>query len=143
MEKRWKVARSQWDPDLHHDPVAGPRGARDLGTYSWLEGSPALTNQQALGWSLANAAFFYGSIILHELAHAATARCGVRASVPWTTLVFWGGYTETHAGERGPLATFPISASGPLTTLALAGVFWEARRPRTAPCPRSSATSCY
>ena len=28
------------------------------------------------------------------------------------TLVFWGGYTETHSSERGPLASFLISAAG-------------------------------
>ena len=38
-------------------------------------------------------------------------------------MVFWGGYTETHSSERGPLASFLISAAGPFSTLALAGVF--------------------
>jgi Zn-dependent protease len=90
--------------------------------YSSLAGTPALSDQQALGWSLANAAFFYASIILHELAHAATARA-FSLPVHGITLVFWGGYTETHSGERGPLATFLISGAGPFSTLLLAGVF--------------------
>jgi len=91
--------------------------------YRSLVETGALTKQQALGWSLANAALFYGSIILHELAHAVTAR-GFHLPVHGITLVFWGGYTETHSSERGPLASFLISAAGPLTTLALGGVFW-------------------
>ena len=61
--------------------------------------------------------------MLHELAHAATARA-FRLPVHGITLVFWGGYTETHSSERGPLASFLISAAGPLTTLALGGAFW-------------------
>lgn len=93
--------------------------------YRSLAGTSVLTEQQALGWALANAALFYGSIILHELAHAATARA-FHLPVHGITLVFWGGYTETHSSERGPLASFLISAAGPLTTLALGGAFWVA-----------------
>ena len=111
------------------------------GTYSWLEGSPALTNQQALGWSLANAAFFYGSIILHELAHAATARGSGSRSTDHARLLGW--LHGDPCGRTGTAGDVPDLGVGPLTTLALAGVFWEARRPRTAPCPRSSATSRY
>ena len=125
MEKRWKVASVAGIPIYITVPWLAFAALVIWGTYSSLERSPALSDQQALGWSLANAAFFYASIILHELAHAASAR-GFGLPVHGITLVFWGGYTETHAGERGPLATFVISASGPLTTLALAGVFWGA-----------------
>jgi Zn-dependent protease/CBS domain-containing protein len=91
-------------------------------TYSSLSASGVLTGQEALGWSVANAALFYGSIVVHELAHAVTARA-FRLPVHGITLVFWGGYTETHSSERGPLASFLISAAGPLSTLALAGIF--------------------
>lgn len=92
-------------------------------TYRSLVDTGVLTEQQALGWAVANAALFYGSIVMHELAHAATARA-FRLPVHGITLVFWGGYTETHSSERGALVSFLVAAAGPFSTLALAGVFW-------------------
>jgi Zn-dependent protease/CBS domain-containing protein len=123
VEKRWKVASVAGIPIYITIPWLAFAALVIWATYSSLSRTGTLSDQHALGWSLANAAFFYASIILHELAHAATARA-FSLPVHGITLVFWGGYTETHSGERGPLATFVISASGPLTTLALAGVFW-------------------
>lgn len=122
MEKRWKVASVAGIPIYITIPWLAFAGLVVWGTYSSLSRTSTLSEQQALGWSLANAAFFYASIILHELAHAATARA-FSLPVHGITLVFWGGYTETHSGERGPLATFLISGAGPFTTLLLAGVF--------------------
>lgn len=123
MEKRWKVASIGGIPIFITVPWLFFAAFVVWGTYLNLNSSPALTEQQALGWSVANAALFYGSIVLHELAHAATARA-FRLPVHGITLVFWGGYTETHSGERGPLASFLIAAAGPFSTLALAGAFW-------------------
>ncbi|HEX5936601.1 MAG TPA: site-2 protease family protein [Actinomycetota bacterium] len=122
MEKRWKVASVAGIPIYITIPWLAFAALVIWGTYSSLVRTAALSDQQALGWSLANAAFFYASIILHELAHAATARA-FSLPVHGITLVFWGGYTETHSGERGPLASFLISAAGPFSTLVLAGVF--------------------
>jgi Zn-dependent protease/CBS domain-containing protein len=123
VEKRWKVASIGGIPIFITIPWLFFAAFVVWGTYVSLNGSPVLTEQQALGWSVANAALFYGSIVLHELAHAATARA-FRLPVHGITLVFWGGYTETHSSERGPLASFLIAAAGPFSTLALAGVFW-------------------
>ena len=125
MEKRWKVASIGGVPIYITFPWLFFAAFIVWDFYRSLAGAGILTEQQALGWAVANAALFYGSIILHELAHAATARA-FRLPVHGITLVFWGGYTETHSSERGPLASFLISAAGPLTTLALGGVFWVA-----------------
>ena len=124
MEKRWKVASIGGVPIYITIPWLFFAAIIVWDFYRRLAGA-GLTEQQALGWALANAALFYASIMLHELAHAATARA-FRLPVHGITLVFWGGYTETHSSERGPLASFLISAAGPLTTLALGGVFWVA-----------------
>jgi Zn-dependent protease/CBS domain-containing protein len=123
VEKRWKLVTIGGIPIFVTIPWLFFAAFVVWGTYRGLADAGALTQQQALGWSLANAAFFYGSIILHELAHAVTARA-FRLPVHGITLVFWGGYTETHSSERGPLASFLIAAAGPFTTLALAGAFW-------------------
>jgi Zn-dependent protease/CBS domain-containing protein len=124
VEKRWKVASIRGIPIYITVPwlifaafvvyASYESFAQDL--------SLNLTDQQALLWSVLSAALFYASIILHELSHAATARM-FDLPVHGITLVFWGGYTETHSGERGPLASFLISAAGPFSTLVLAGIF--------------------
>jgi Zn-dependent protease/CBS domain-containing protein len=123
--KRWRVASIGGIPIFITVPWLFFAAFVVWGTYRNLIDTRVLTEQQALGWSVANAALFYGSIVLHELAHAATARA-FRLPVHGITLVFWGGYTETHSGERGPLASFLIAAAGPFSTLALAGAFWLA-----------------
>jgi Zn-dependent protease len=77
----------------------------------------------AIALALLSAALFFGSVLVHELAHAVTAR---RLGIPvgGITLVFWGGFTETRAEDRGPRGEFLVSAAGPASSLALAGVFW-------------------
>jgi Zn-dependent protease/CBS domain-containing protein len=122
VEKRWKVATIGGVPIYVTVPWLFFAAFVVWATYRGLIGTRQLTEQQALGWAVANAALFYATIVLHELAHAATARA-FRLPVHGITLVFWGGYTETHSSERGPLASFLIAAAGPLSTLVLGGAF--------------------
>ena len=123
MERRWKLVTIGGIPIYITVPWIFFAAFVVWATYRNLAETHALTEQQAIAWSVANAALFYGSIVLHELGHAATARA-FHLSVRGITLVFWGGYTETQSSERGPLASFLIAAAGPLTTLALGGAFW-------------------
>lgn len=125
MERRWKLVTIGGIPIYVTVPWLFFAAFIVWATYQELASTNVLTEQQAIGWSLANAVLFYGSIVLHELAHAATARA-FHLAVHGITLVFWGGYTETQSSERGPFASFVISAAGPLTTLILGGVFWIA-----------------
>ena len=125
MEKRWKLVTIRGIPIYVTVPWLFFAALVVWATYRELASTNVLTEAQAIGWSLANAALFYGSIVLHELAHAVTART-FRLAVHGITLVFWGGYTETQTNERGPLASFVISAAGPLMTLILGGAFWLA-----------------
>ena len=67
------------------------------------------------------AILFFGSVLLHEAAHAVMAR-SIDLPVSGITLVFWGGATE-KASAKGPLGEFLVAFVGPATTLALAGVF--------------------
>jgi Zn-dependent protease/CBS domain-containing protein len=122
VERRWKLASIGGIPIYITVPWLFFAAFVIWGTYESLAQTQVLTNREALGWSIANAALFYGSIVVHELSHAVTARA-FGLPVHGITLVFWGGYTETHSSERGPLASFLISAAGPLSTLALAGIF--------------------
>lgn len=98
-----------------------------LYTYSfYMQFSHAdggLSGAGALGFAVLAAALFFGSVFVHELAHAVTARL-LGMSVAGITLEFWGGKTETRTDKRGPKGEFLVSAVGPGSTLALAGVFW-------------------
>ena len=62
--------------------------------------------------SVLAAVLFFGSVLLHEAAHAVMAR-GLDLPVAGITLVFWGGATETKASARGPLGEFLVAFVGP------------------------------
>ena len=86
--------------------------------------NPHLGELEALGLALVAAVLFFGSVLVHELAHAAVARAkglpvfGIR-------LLFWGGATETPADRGGATAQLLISAVGPLSNGLLALLFWR------------------
>ena len=81
----------------------------------------------AIGLAVFAAALFFGSVFVHEVAHAAVAR-SLGIPVAGITLVIWGGFTETRAEREGPRGEFLISVAGPLSSLALGGIFWLAAR---------------
>ena len=93
--------------------------------YSNLTDSERVTGVEALLLSAFITVLFFGSVLLHEAAHAAMAR-GLDLPVMGITLVFWGGATETEAAARGAKGEFLVALVGPATTLALGGVFWVA-----------------
>lgn len=73
------------------------------------------------------ASLFFGSVLLHELAHAIAARLqGI--TVFGITLVVFGGFTSARSEERGAGPAFLIAAVGPATSLALGAVFWGLSR---------------
>jgi Zn-dependent protease/CBS domain-containing protein len=80
------------------------------------------TTSSMLALTALSAVLFFGGVFLHECAHAAVAR-GFGLPVSGITLVFWGGATETPSNAKGPLAEFLVSAAGPATTLAIAGIY--------------------
>lgn len=77
----------------------------------------------ALALAVFAAGLFFGSVFLHELAHAVAARLnGIK--VLGITLVVFGGFTSARSDEKGPGPAFVISAVGPLTSLVLGALFW-------------------
>ncbi|MFM8999679.1 MAG: site-2 protease family protein [Actinomycetota bacterium] len=96
-------------------------------TYNLWVRFHAATGGPVRGLALAvvTAILFFGSVLLHELAHALAARAqGI--TVFGITLVIFGGFTATRADERGPGPAFAIAAVGPATSLAVGGIFWLA-----------------
>lgn len=79
-----------------------------------------LTTGEALAYALAAAILFFFSVFLHELAHAVAARLN-GIEVFGITLVVFGGFTSARSDQKGPGASFVISAVGPGTSLAIAG----------------------
>ena len=89
---------------------------------------------------------FFGSVFLHEAAHAVTARAN-GIEVHGITLVFFGGFTAARADEKGPGAAFAIAGARAGDQPRLSGGFWllaratEARRrPAARACSATSAT---
>ncbi len=68
---------------------------------------------------------FYGSVLVHELAHTVVAlryRLGVRR----IQLQFFGGVSEIEREAETPWREFWLAFVGPLLSIVLGGVFWGA-----------------
>lgn len=87
----------------------------------------------AVYWGLGFAAalLLFASVLVHELAHALTAR---RRGIPVEriTLFIFGGVAEMRMEARRPIDEFVLTIVGPLTSLAMAGLFWGLGRGATA-----------
>jgi Zn-dependent protease len=100
--------------------------AAALFTYVlWVRFSsvPALASWAAIALAAFAVALFFGSVLVHELAHAAASRA-LRIPVEGVMLFFLGGATTARTEDRGPGAEFLVSAAGPAASLALGGTFW-------------------
>ena len=119
--KRWKVATVRGIPlyvSTSWFVIAGLYvwSRYDSYTRQFVEPGEAATV------AVLGAVLFFGSVLLHEAAHAVMARW-LDLPVSGITLVFWGGATETKASAKGALGEFLVAFVGPATTLVLAGVF--------------------
>lgn len=67
------------------------------------------------------AVLFFGSVLLHELAHAVTAR-GFRMPVSSITLFLLGGVANLSKEPSSAKAEFLMAAAGPLASLVIGGL---------------------
>ncbi len=77
-----------------------------------------------LRWLIAalSAALFFGSVLLHELAHSVVAlRSGMKIS--GITLFLFGGVSKMTDEPKSPEIEFKMAVAGPLMSLALAAIF--------------------
>jgi Zn-dependent protease/CBS domain-containing protein len=83
---------------------------------------PELSGGRAVGLAIVSAVLFFGSVLVHELAHAVVSQArGIR--VQDITLFLFGGATRAKVDSRGPGDEFLIAVVGPLTSGLLAGLF--------------------
>src|SRR5919198_1326867 len=83
---------------------------------------PELSGGGAVGLALLSAVLFFGSVLIHELAHALVSQArGIR--VQDITLFLFGGATRARVESRGPGDEFVIAVVGPLTSAVLAVLF--------------------
>jgi Zn-dependent protease len=76
----------------------------------------------AVALAILSAVLFFGSVLVHELAHALVSQArGIR--VQDITLFLFGGATRARVESRGPNDEFLIALVGPLTSGLLAGLF--------------------
>jgi Zn-dependent protease/CBS domain-containing protein len=81
-----------------------------------------LSGADAVGLAVLSAVLFFGSVLVHELAHALVAQArGIQ--VQDITLFLFGGATRARVDSRGPGDEFLIALVGPLTSGLLAGLF--------------------
>lgn len=90
---------------------AAPGGAEEVpGLLRW-------------GVAVAVAVLFFGSVVVHELAHALVARRrGLR--VDTITLFIFGGAANLEQESPTPATEALVAAAGPIANLVLAGLFW-------------------
>ncbi len=82
---------------------------------------PDLSPAATAGLALVGTVVFFGSVLVHELAHAVVARRrGIE--VKGITLYLFGGATEADASSRSAGDEFVIAIVGPLTSLLIAAV---------------------
>src|SRR6266508_6135848 len=95
-------------------------------TYSmYLRASvlyPELSGSGAVALGILATVLFFGSVLVHEFAHALVSQArGIR--VQDITLFLFGGATRARVESRGPGDEFLIALVGPLTSGLLAALF--------------------
>jgi Zn-dependent protease/predicted transcriptional regulator len=86
---------------------------------------PELSGGGAVALGILATVLFFGSVLVHELAHAVVSQArGIR--VQDITLFLFGGATRARVESRGPADEFLIAVVGPLTSGVLAALFGAA-----------------
>lgn len=87
---------------------------------------PWLGTGRLLGLAVVGALLFFGSILVHELAHAMMSKVR-NIPVAGITLFVFGGATHTKIDSRGPADEFLVTVVGPIANALLALLFYLLR----------------
>ncbi len=98
-----------------------------LATGYFPQVEPSISRGAAWLLGLVAGLLLFASVLVHELSHALFARAA-GIEVPRIRLFLFGGVSEMAAEPRDPRAELRIAAAGPLTSIALAALFWIVSR---------------
>ncbi len=92
--------------------------------------------------AVATALLFFGSVVLHELGHSVVA---LRNGIPVTsiTLFIFGGAARIAREAERPRVELAVAIAGPLTSFALAGVFYALAWVTSGPAGWLSVAAAY
>ncbi len=96
------------------------------GRIQRFEGISGVSDGAALALGMIAAALYFGSILVHELAHAAMAR-GLGIPVKSVTLWMFGGYTMAST-EGHPRHEFLVAGIGPATNFVIGSLCFGVSR---------------
>ena len=91
---------------------------------------PHWSNATYVAVGLSTSLLFFGSVIVHELAHSVVAR-RIDIPVKSITLFIFGGMAQITRDARRPSGELAMAAAGPIASFALAALFavlWVATR---------------
>ncbi|MDU8912450.1 site-2 protease family protein [Aestuariicoccus sp. MJ-SS9] len=94
-----------------------------LSQHYFPESFPDQTMQTYVVMSVVAMLAFFGSLLLHELAHSVVAR-GYGVPIKGITLFLFGGVAELEAEPKTARVEFLVALAGPAMSLALALGFW-------------------
>lgn len=83
----------------------------------------AVGTATVIAFATGMAIIFFASVLLHELAHSWVA-VSRGVEVESITLFLFGGVTKADLETKRPADELVIAIVGPLTSIALAGIFW-------------------
>ncbi|MDR5682502.1 MAG: site-2 protease family protein [Armatimonadota bacterium] len=97
---------------------------------------PGLPSGTYWTMGVAGALLLFASVLVHEFGHALTART---LGIPTRsiTLFLFGGVAQIAREPERPAHEFWVAIAGPVTSVALAGLFWFAT-PRAEPVPATA-----
>ena len=94
-----------------------------IGFYLMPAAYPGLSEFEYLLIGVVTALLFFGSLLLHELAHCIVAkRNGM--TIRKITLFLLGGVSDLEDEPNDPVVELNVAAAGPLTSLAVAAIFF-------------------
>jgi Zn-dependent protease len=98
-----------------------------LATGYFPAADPSVGGAEAWTLGVVAGLLLFASVLVHELSHALLARrAGV--PVPRIRLFLFGGVSEMAKEPPDPRSELRIAIAGPLTSLALAALFWGLQR---------------
>jgi Zn-dependent protease len=94
-----------------------------LGGFAFPRSYPGLSSGAAWGVAVAAAILLFASVLAHEIMHSVVAR-QYGLDIKGITLFIFGGVSQISSEPKTAKIEFNMAIAGPLTSLALGGIFY-------------------